>query len=364
MNDIDILNIDIEIHEKFRIEESKLTLYRKKLKESIESIESDNLTNRTRNKLSQYCEELSTHIYNIESRTLINFYITETESILEKYREIIYTPIKTSFIGKVKKKNNNIKLINEYLEITKKYSDINIQLEQHKESNISCNNCPNKKKFEMIENNTYVCLECFSQQEILLYSTSYKDIDRINISTKYKYDRKVHFRDCFNQYQGKQNCTIPQEVYTDLEQEFEKHHLLQGDSNTHINQRFSRITKEHIIIFFKELGYTKHYENVNLIYYTLTGVAPDDISHLEDILLQDFDTLTELYDKIFKHEMKIERKNFINTQYVLYQLLKRHKHPCRKEDFSILKTIDRKAFHDNICQTLFTHLGWNIDLYF
>ena len=32
MNDIDILNIDIEIHEKFRIEESKLTLYKKKLK--------------------------------------------------------------------------------------------------------------------------------------------------------------------------------------------------------------------------------------------------------------------------------------------------------------------------------------------
>ena len=60
--------------------------------------------------------------------------------------------------------------------------------------------------------------------------------------------------------------------------------------------------------------------------------------------------------KKFKH---INRKNFINTQYVLFQLLRRHRHSCKKEEFIILKTIDRKFFHDEICKELFEELGWN-----
>jgi hypothetical protein len=170
------------------------------------------------------------------------------------------------------------------------------------------------------------------------------------------YDRKIHFRDCINQYQGKQNSTINQKVYDDLEKQFELHHLLVGDKSTPKNIRFSNIKKEHISIFLKELEYTKHYENINLIHYNITGNKPDDIGYLEDKLLEDFDILTELYDKKFKH---IDRKNFINTQYVLYQLLLRHKHPCNKNDFSILKTIDRKTFHDDIMKDLFIDLGWN-----
>ena len=71
--------------------------------------------------------------------------------------------------------------------------------------------------------------------------------------------------------------------------------------------------------------------------------------------------LTNMYDKIFKN---IDRKNFINTQYVLYQLLRRHKHPCNKCDFSILKTIDRECFHDEVCKKLFEKLGWNHTPYF
>ena len=121
-------------------------------------------------------------------------------------------------------------------------------------------------------------------------------------------------------------------------------------------EKFARITKEHILMFLRELEYTKHYENLHLIHYNLTGIKPDDISHLEDQLLDDFDALTELYDKHFKHNA---RKNFINTQYVLYQLLTRHKHQCKMQDFTILKTIDRKAFHDDVARVLFNSLGWN-----
>jgi len=113
----------------------------------------------------------------------------------------------------------------------------------------------------------------------------------------------------------------------------------------------------------KETGHSKHYEDITLIYQQLTNKPIPNISHLENDLLHDFDMLTELYDQKFK---KTERTNFINTQYVLYQLL-RHKFPCKKEDFedfNILKTIDRKYYHDTICAELFLALGWNFQALF
>jgi hypothetical protein len=92
----------------------------------------------------------------------------------------------------------------------------------------------------------------------------------------------------------------------------------------------------------------------------ITGVKPVDISHLEEQLLDDFNILTELYSTI-KH---IKRKSFINSQHVLYQLLRRHKFPCDKDDFIVLKTTDRKHFHDEITKELFETLGWNHVPYF
>ena len=145
--------------------------------------------------------------------------------------------------------------------------------------------------------------------------------------------------------------------------QFDKHHLLvpldpSADKVTK-KSRCKNITKEHIHLFLKELGYTKHYENVNLIHYKMTGKKPDNISHLEDKMMDDFELLTSLYDKMFKNDPEFERTNFMNSQYILYQFLLRYKHKCKKSDFTILKTVDRMAFHDQVASKLFMTLGWN-----
>ncbi len=280
----------------------------------------------------------------------------ETIPYIEQYKKILKTPIKVSFVGKpVKNNKEKGRVIDSYLEAASKYVDIELE-KRVKIQKITCPNCSNRKEFDVVDGNTYTCTKCYARQTVMKHNSSYNDIDRVNIFSKYMYDRKVHFRDCINQYQGKQNSTIPPKVYEDLEVQFHRHHLLHGEKDTLKEIRFQDITKNHILIFLKELDYSKHYENVHLIHYSFTGIKPDDISHLEDQLLDDFDVLTDLYDKQFKH---INRKNFINTQYVLYQLLRRHRHPCKKEEFIILKTIDRKFFHDEICKALFEELGWN-----
>jgi hypothetical protein len=359
MSQLDILSIDAEIKTKFKEETDKLSQYIENLSDLKSTIEKDTLSVRAYRNLEYNINELEEKIMMIKTEQNLNFYIAETAHLLERYKQILQTPVKLSFTGKSsrdsKEKND---VITNYKEIAQNYTTINT-VTPTKSKTVTCNNCPNKKLFDIIDNSIYICISCGAQQEILLHTSSYKDIDRINISAKYTYDRKVHFRDCINQYQGKQNSTIDPKVYVNLLDQFEKHHLLVGNKNSTKESRSKNITKEHVHLFLKELEYTKHYENVNLIHYQITGKKPDDISHLEDRLLDDFDLLTDLYDKKFKNKPGFGRKNFINTQYVLYQLLVRYRHPCKKDEFTILKTVDRKSFHDDVAKICFQELGWN-----
>jgi Zn finger protein HypA/HybF involved in hydrogenase expression len=345
----------------FKEQYKKLPGYRERLAELEMTNSVRNIPERIKAGLEKSILELKNEISQIETNKDLNFYISETTELIEKYKVLLKIPQKLSFTGK-----NSIEscekrdVISKYLEIAQKYSfDNKVASVKRKEKKFRmiCDNCPNKKDFT-IEENSYICSDCGSQQDLIQNTSSYKDVDRVNISAKYTYDRKVHFRDCINQYQGKQNCSIDQKIYDDLEDIFERHHLLIGNKDTNKEVRFSKITKDHILMFLKELGYSKHYENVILIHYNITGKKPDDISHLEDKLLGDFDLLVETYDRLFKN--KVDRVNFISTQYVLYRLLQKYKHPCKKEDFVILKTIERKSFHENTIEILFTELSWSL----
>ena len=80
--------------------------------------------------------------------------------------------------------------------------------------------------------------------------------------------------------------------------------------------------------------------------------------HIETKLMEDFSTLEKLYFFIYKDENNVERSSFINNRQIFYQLLLKHKYHCSKEDFSLLKTIDRLALQDSITEGLFKELGW------
>lgn len=364
--EIDILEIDEKILLNFSDEKNKVVEYKESLLELQETVKQE-LRPRVKKTLLETIERLDDYIEDLETDKLKNFYMLETAEILDTYKTILLKPQKQSFFGKSNKSDRTKKnIVSTYLNISRKYlnnkefktqpsTSSSITTDERK-IKVVCNNC-DSKEFDLEEGNIYVCIKCSSQQFILNNVTSFKDINRVNISSKYCYDRRVHFRDCINQYQGKQNSYISPTVYSDIIKQFELHQLINLDE-TDNKKKFSRIKKEHLYIFLKELGYTKHYENINLIYYNITGVKPDDIGYLESKLMNDFDTITEAYDRLFKH---LDRKNFINTQYILYQLLVRHKHPCKKEDFSMLKTIDRKNFHDEICKILFEEIKFSFN---
>ena len=341
INDDDILSIDKDIKNKLITEQNK----REKTLSEIKK-----LTVKTKEII-----ELENVLSDINLNNRLNFYLANSLEIIKKYEQLLKEPTVISFMGKSNGNEQNIKkqkIINEFLEMASEFyddifkHDINIKYK--------CINCDNDKSFTIINDELFICETCFSQQIIKIDISSYNDIERINISTKYVYDRKSHFKECINNYQGKISNEIPSQVFKDLEDKFKFHNLLL-DSNDK-KQKYQKISKKNIMVFLKELNYSKYYENLNYIYSEITGEKPDDLSGITQLLLKDFDILSELYDEKFKN---INRKNFINTQYVLYQLLKKHGHNCKKEDFITIKTNERKVFHEHIIKTLFEHLGWN-----
>ena len=363
MTEIDILEIHNQILTDFESNRQKIEYYKTQILDIDNSFEIDDLSHRIEKRLLIKKQELNDKISNIEKNKDYNYYVMETADIIEKYKKVLNSPIKMSFTGRKNTDNKYKKsLIEKYLKIVNNYIPEKIVINDSKIEKIVCKQCKSKN-IEITDMYT-ICEDCGNELDNNQKFSSYKDIERVNIVAKYTYDRKIHFRDCINQFQGKQNSTINQSIYDNLIKQFELHSLLVGDKDTPPKKRFSRITRDHIYLFLKENGNSKHYEDVVLIHYNITKKKPDDISHLETKLLDDFDTLTQLYDKIYKKDKKIERKNFINTQYVLFQLLRRHKYPCKRTDFNILKTVDRKSFHDEVCKNMFSILGWNFTALF
>lgn len=323
----------------------------------------------TMNENVEMCDELRLVRNAIQQDASKEMFMAKTFLIIDEYSKILKSPISHKRENCLPVLRRKHELMVSYLNIThnlvkaKGWTDMSIPTVgtfHDNETRPSCPGCDNndENNFETDEYNRRVCLVCSTQFSPIETGFTQKDFSRVNIVGKFIYNRVLHFQDCIKQYQGKQNCRIPASVYQDLDQKFSAYRLL---IDSPVNQiKYSKITRNHIMMFLKELKYTKHYENVNLIYFTLTGKRIDDIAHLEDQLVEDFKELILLYDDLHGKDKpeELDRKNFMNVQYLLFQLLKRHGHACKIEDFTILKTVDRKLFHDTICKNLFDKLGW------
>ena len=308
------------------------------------------------------------------------FYLTQAYSLLDEFQQLKKKLNKIQFFRSHETDHDHNKeniqgVIQKYTDLVEQYfpgqfsylwNDIKDSQAKKRQvlqqTHKICPNCQSKQDSFVLSENHFTCSICgnviTTTNDNLI---SFNDIERINIGSKYSYDRRVHFKDSVKRFQGKQNVNIPTELFDNLLQHFLNFRLIpQNYAELPKEVAFKKVTREHIHIFLKELGYSKFYDDIVYIYHKITGHPIPDITHLENQLYLDFDILVEEYDKTFKND----RKNFINNQYVLFQLLKKYNYQCRKEDFNFLKTNDRKIFHDSVCQKLFEKLGWNFKAIF
>lgn len=327
-----------------------LQSYKSKTTDSTDDVKLNNLIDEITREIKSECGK--------------NKYILETFLILNEYVTLLKCPMGSS---------NSQELLNRKTALTKEFNCIVNTLTREKNwttisalennhtsssNNIACNFC-SSTWIEIDEIGRKICMDCCRENVTLESGNTHLDYSRATIVGKFIYNRTLHFEDCIKQFQGKQNCKIPQIIYDELDKKFKAYKLLIDSPNPII--KYSRITKQHIQTFLKELRFVKHYENINIIFTSLTNNKIDDISYLEPQLIEDFKELVTLYDSLHSKDKseELDRKNFLNVQYILFQLLRRHGYKCKIDDFSTLKTTDRKLFHDKICCNLFQQLGWN-----
>ncbi len=317
---------------------------------------------------------------------LRNFDFNETmfsvnsDSIIKVYNEFLNKPQVSSFIGKNESKDNKvvfdsiIKFNTVFQELKEK---VNIVLSQkmeyyfkkyiknkfkttykllnpfdensletsYKEAKKSKKKKTICKCFEKTEDNNgnVMCNNCGNIYNDIEDNINYNDYSRVNIVQRYHYEKKCHFRDTINQYQGKQNRYIPEKIYEDIKYMIKMHGLT-----------LEKLSISHINTFLKETGNFKYYEDKQLIYSNIVGKNKPDISKYEKGLYEDFDKLVTVFLKI-----KGKRKNFLNSHYVLRQLLLKQGVKIPEDHLNSLSTPARLREHDEFYERCCDILGWN-----
>ena len=237
------------------------------------------------------------------------------------------------------------------ISLCKEYIDFSEDMQVDEE----CDYCGNK---EFVENMTeHICTSCGKTKIHIEHNSCYQDNERVSYCQKYKYKKINHFKDTIRQFQGIQNKYINEKVLVELENALEKDKIIDRS----LNNPFVKLTKEHLRIYLDHTGHNKYYEDINLIYQHFTGKKCPIIN--QDVyvkILDDFEKRVQMFITISNEdEDKIERTNFLNSQYVLYQLLKKNNYQCSEQDFALPRSIKCRVDQEKIYIMLCDKLHWS-----
>lgn len=292
----------------------------------------------------------------------LNFgsYISKSRHILEEYEKTIKNPKKVSFFSTSKDPNEE-QLNKLRIELTQIASTYFPEMSERAEEKVTvgCEYCGGEDIIE--QDNDNICNDCGGIIKMIKVNCNYNDLDRVNFSKKYTYKKFIHFRDTIKNFQGIQNKTIDEKILNQLEAEFEKDGLI-NISCINKQDKYKKITKQHIKIYLDQIGQNKYYEDINLIYCHFTGKNNNVISkELEEDLMNDFDIFTDTFLSISSENNKydINRTNILSSSYILFQLLKRRNYKCKEEDFSLPSSQKCRFEQEYIYSICCEKLGWN-----
>jgi hypothetical protein len=348
MDFIDIKLWNQKIEKAFEEAKLKLPSYEGELKTILSVLTSD-LSTEEKIILEKRATQLKNIIDDLLTDTSFGFYLLEVQEFLDQYDKMEHKTNKNiSFMKKDRViKSEDLNLSRLFVELIQKYNDI-LHLDIPKISVIKkpliCE-CGNTRDLETVDGRIIYCQKCGIQlrEKISNDAPTFKDIERVNSTNKYKYSRMIHIQNCIKQFQGKQKVKIPLELIRDVNDQ------LQMTKSVKINP-------QHIRSALQSTGWSDHYENCVLIWSMITQKSCPDISHLESEILKDFELVEREYN-ILMSSPDEERTSFMSYPYVLFCLLRRRGFKCNRNFFNMVK-FDRMDWLDNIMEKIFDRLEW------
>ena len=296
-----------------------------------------------------------------------NFYLIETIHLLRQYEEEIRKPIQINFCKSTTRHDTEVaRIAREYVySLSKLASRLDFLVLSGDTpspgaghgSFSQAKNCACLKPEYILENNEFFmcCQLCGERFELGKIALNYGDSKRIILSQKNPHDKKHHFSECIDKFQGIQKYDFPDSLFADIEAALVQYNLLNAAAPTKA-AKFARVKKDHIKLILKNLGLYKEYkEELNAIYRILTEKPMPKINHLKNRLLDDFMIFDAQYSKLCSRS----EKTAYHYMLILYQLLSSYGVQCNDGDFAFLKTTDRRIRHDTTYRMIFKNLGWN-----
>lgn len=342
--DFNIFHIDSKIRKKLESKITKVSELKHDLSTTLWILKnSKNPVDRTL--ASHKASTIRCSIQDLETTFELCLYLYRTSDILNEYRQIIANSGPRSFVkGAIKESFHKKELLSQFICIAQEYADI--QFINQPIEKIICQDCGSFEFDFDDENSIYICKNCGTEVEILDDSPSFKDTDRVNMSSRFSYSRRGHFADAMKRFQGIQNID-PKKISKAVK-------ILKIEMTMH-SLTVENVTKDHIYMFLSEKRLSRHYEDLNLLYHIITGKPCPNITCHEDELFELFDKQEEKLDEVLEDE----RDNSLNVNYKLYKLLQKVGYPCRKDDFYILKTKTKEDEHDEALQKAWKLLSWS-----
>jgi len=347
----------------------------------------ENSTNPTDIKIAKtQLNVLNSKLLDTENNFELIYYIMITDPILNEYKKI--KSIEQNFIKRegvdlTKKKKTELSL--EYLRIARNY--IKLKNEQVYINKITCP-C-GSIDFYITEEDFYSCVTCGSIIELLDNTPNFKDIDRVNMSVRYKYTEEGNFIVAMNEFECIQNSSIPDNVFTLINNEIKANSI-----------SLESLTRQDIYMFLSDNNLSMYYSDINLLYYSIKNIKSPVITPYRDGLLAEFRIVQkadkelknfsclfkqfkskQIIDRDFeyqklkpetvingvkvhhlllggKYSLLQERTSSRSINFILYKLLQRIKFSCKKEDLSFLKTNIKIMEHLEWWQIICEYLGW------
>lgn len=207
-----------------------------------------------------------------------------------------------------------------------------------------CKKC-NREKTIIPSEGIVICVECGSQDSIIIDSDkpSYKDPPR-EISY-FAYKRINHFNEWLAQFQAKESTEIPKEVFDKILVEIKKERI----------ENMACLTPLKLREILKKLKLNKYYEHVPHIINRLNGLpAPVMTRETEEKLRMMF---KEIQTPFLKHCPR-DRKNFLSYSYVLHKFVQLLELDEFLVCFPLLKSREKLHQQDQIWKNICDELQW------
>ena len=319
---------------------NKTVQYQNKILQIQHELDTNRLTIVDRKAYMNEIKSLERLIEESSSNQKYDEYIENSKALLENWRDCVTRESSDRVFGSTKiTVPEKINYVHRYILLASKYSELNLVYDNARQKEF-CMYCG--QKYSIDDDEKYFCEPCGLYIKEMSNVATYNDLSRINGSHNNDYRSKENFKNAFLYLQGK----IPVDFPDDLEEKVNNYCKI-----NHINKM--NIEPQTMCDIFKAIDY-KNYKAVHLFLSIYNNYELGNYNEIETLFFADQELFSAMYEKV-RDEKK---SSAMNTQFLMYILLKRNGVECQRKDFRIPTTPKTLQEIETDAKKTFEALNW------